>query len=272
MAQLPTGIHYSMPYDEYRAHSAISRSDLAEIERSPRHCEWRRRHPRESRQMDLGRAVHCAILEPDEYEQRYVVAPDFGDMRSSTNRAKRDEWAAGETRIVLQPKDHDKIMQITQGAARNAQAAALIGENVEVTAIAEIDGVMRKARADIVVDNRLIDIKTTRNAAPGPFARSVADYGYHEQAAWYLDVFAAAAPFERPPEKFVLIAIENEPPYECAVYEIDEQSIEAGRRANAQKLHELQQWREAGETRGYPETVLPLTLPAWELRRWGIGD
>ena len=57
---------------DYHAHPAISKSGLDLISRSPAH--YRYRAPKEpSRAMEIGTAIHTALLEPDRYAAEYVI-------------------------------------------------------------------------------------------------------------------------------------------------------------------------------------------------------
>ena len=66
--------------------------------------------------------------------------------------------------------------------------------------------------------NALIDLKTAVTAAPQRFSRSLVDYGYALQAAWYQDGYEALTG-ERLP--FVHVVVEKEPPHLVAMYQVD---------------------------------------------------
>lgn len=73
----------------------------------------------------------------------------------------------------------------------------------------EIDGVLLTGKPD-AVGKRIIELKTTANASPAAFARSVINYGYHYQAAGYRLLTGI--------NDYIWIAQEKTPPYLLAIY------------------------------------------------------
>ena len=65
-----------MTQKEYRETNGISRSELWKIEKSPLHFKWAQEHPdNDSKALVFGRAVHKAILEPNDFSSEFVILP-----------------------------------------------------------------------------------------------------------------------------------------------------------------------------------------------------
>ena len=75
----------------------------------------------------------------------------------------------------------------------------------------------------------LLDVKTCPDASPTGFAKSIANYRYAVQAAFYSDGWTAAT--SQTVHAFVFAAVEKEYPFAAAAYILDDESIEQGRRA-----------------------------------------
>ena len=100
-----------------------------------------------------------------------------------------------------------------------------------------------------------MDLKTTRDASPDGFGKSIANYRYHVQSAHYRDGFQAG--------RFVWVAVEIDPPYAVAVY-IDGDEIHA--RGDGERLSDLRLYAEckaSDKWPGYPDEVQNISLPRW---------
>jgi len=69
----------------------------------------------------------------------------------------------------------------------------------------------------------VLDLKTTIDASPKGFAKSVRQYGYLFQSAWYMTALRAMG--ERP-KQFVFLVVEKSEPYATACYALDNNDIE----------------------------------------------
>jgi len=79
-----------------------------------------------------------------------------------------------------------------------------------------------KLKPDIVIyDTAIIDLKTTSDSSVGGFARSAANFDYHIQAAFYLDLLKMTS--------FFFVAQETKRPYAVNIFEASDQFISQGR-------------------------------------------
>lgn len=234
--------------------------------RTPAHVKaWYDGHDaEETPALRFGRAVHCAVLEPDRYNEAYVVAPKF-DRRTKAGKAAAAAFAAEHGhKVAITQSDHDTIEGMRQAIEAHPIARALLtapDAQTEVTArwTDQYTGLRCKLRADLWIPSRrlCVDLKTAKDASPQGFARSVASYGYDVQQAHYEQGLGAAA--------FLFVVVEKEPPYAVGVYRMDEQSAARGHELWRGALDELARCVERDEWPGYGSGITELTLPRWRL-------
>jgi exodeoxyribonuclease VIII len=106
-----------------------------------------------------------------------------------------------------------------------------------------------------------VDLKTTVNAHPEAFARDAFKYRYHCQAAFYSDAKQIVENLPQTP-RFCFIVVEKEFPYAVAVYWLDDQSIDLGRRVYRKDLETYAWCREIDSWPGYDE-IRTLRLPRY---------
>ena len=269
--ELTHGIHLGVPEDVYhqRVLGLASKGALDLVRRSPAHYKaWvdGAKDNEESDALAFGKAFHCALLEPERFIGTYTVEPSFGDCRKKDNRAARDAWRAEHAgSVLLSSDDHLACMRMTESIRRHPIAGKLLaGGEAEVTARwrDEDTGIECKARADYLIRERrlIVDIKTAADASLESFRRSVANYGYHRQDAFYRAGFATAG---APVDNFVFVVVEKTAPYAVAVYMLDERAQAAGRLAVRDAIETLADCLERNEWAAYPEEIQVLELPGW---------
>jgi len=215
----------------------------------------------------FGRAYHSRVLEPDTFAQRFIVAPDFGDLRSSKNRALRDEWREAHPGVmVLSQEDFDRIEAMHAALMKHPVAAGIMRDgHAEVTMRwrDSVTGVEVKARADWWVPGKFfMDLKTTDDASPDGFKRSIVKYGYHAQHALYCEGARACGEEIR---NYLILAQEKEAPYVPAVYHIDAAAEIRGFELIAQGLETMRECLATDRWPGYGDGITELSLPAWAL-------
>lgn len=258
------GVYHGLSSDDYFKANRINCSGLKLLSKSPLHYKHSLEQSREETQaMKIGSAVHCAVLEQDEFENRYMVLPDGIDRRTKEGKALYAEMEVSG-KIILSASEHLMVDGVAQSVRSHESASKLLSDgSPEMTVFTEIDGIPAKCRTDWYRSNIIVDLKTTEDASADGFQRSIAKYGYHCQAAWYLDCCESAGVEA---QHFIFIAVEKTAPYAVGVYELDSASIEVGRVINQRALDKYRQCIESGLWNGYPTEIQTLSLPVWAMR------
>jgi hypothetical protein len=266
---LPAGIHHGVPESVYHARKlgVVNKSALDKIHKTPAHyrawVDWSQ--DEETPALAFGKALHCAVLEPEVFALRYVVQPGFGDLRTKEGKVARDAWLANNaSKIAITAEDAKRIDGIRASLAAHPKAALLIGGQSEVTLRWDDadTGLPCKARADYYRPDldACIDLKTTIDASPDGFAKSCANYRYHVQQAHYSEGFVAIG---KPLDAFVFVAVEKDPPYACAFYVLDAEGEEMGVAARRADMDRFAECMNTGEFPSYDTGIIQLTLPRW---------
>jgi exodeoxyribonuclease VIII len=252
---------------EYHALPSISKSGLDLIHRAPALYKWRRENRQDpTPAMRLGTLTHTAVLEPERFAAEVMVAPKI-DRRTSAGKA---EWQAfqieAEGRELIAADEMEKLLAIRDSVhAHPAAFKALFGNPTIEQSIFWTDpatGVDCRCRPDCVTAaGVIVDLKTCRDASPAGFAKSIAQYRYHVQAAFYSDGYAAA--FGEPPRGFVFIAVETEPPYLVGVYVSSAAMVDRGRIDYHADLETFRECLATDTWPGYSTSPLTLDLPKW---------
>lgn len=246
---------------DYHADPAVSASHLHAIAQSPYHY-WARyispdRMPSEpTAAMKLGSLVHCAVLEPDELLQRYGVC---SPRNTKAGKEQAAAMAAGGIEAVSEA-DMVTALNIAAAVRQHPAAAALLqsGKAEQSFWWDDADTGMRcKCRPDWLNGATVVDLKTTADASPRGFAKSIATFRYHVQASHYLAGLGA--------ERFVFIAAEKAAPYAVAVYELDAEALAIGDELRQRDMRVIADCRATGEWPGYSTGIEPLSLPKWAL-------
>ena len=233
----------------------LSYSALKAFAKSPNHyLAYINREVQETAAMVLGTAAHCAILEPQSFQERYAVAEKV-DRRT---KAGKEAWqrfqedSAGK--IVLTSEQNLDVLAMADGVNKNDEAAALLRHcKFEQPVEGEIGGVTFKGVADAIAPNAVIDLKTSADASPNGFGRQAANLGYFMQAAIYRLLTGV--------DKFYWIVVENSAPYNVSVFKPDEESLIAAEAQLYDLIEAFKAWD--GEPAGYAQHVETLTLPLW---------
>jgi hypothetical protein len=266
---LPAGLHHGVTESVYHARKlgVVNKSALDRIHRTPAHYRaWvDGAQDEETAALAFGKALHCAVLEPEVFALRYVVHPQFGDLRTKDGKAARDAWLAKSgPKIAVTAEDAARIDGIRASIAAHPKSMLLQGGHSEVTLRwddAET-GLPCKARADYYREDlaACIDLKTTIDASADGFAKSCANYRYHVQQAHYSAGFAAIG---KPLDAFVFVAVEKDPPYACAFYVLDAEGQEMGIAAWRADMERFAACMGSGDFPGYDTGIIQLTLPRW---------
>lgn len=217
----------------------ISRSMLESISISPLHYK----HALEAEDdidpaaAAIGTVVHDLILKPSTAYSRTLLCPEY-NAKSSTERKAHADWlAANGTGFNVVSKAQ---MELCKTLASKASESACLTKHLaahhpyfkdsesasEVSLVYHMEdlGFTIKGRLDFIGDGFILDIKTT-NKTPTErnFKRTIWDYGYLFQAAFYTILCRNAGLFEAP--DFIFAVVEKEEPHDIVLYRINKLDI-----------------------------------------------
>lgn len=263
----PAPVATPAPIGDYGALEGLNWSTLRHLWTSPKLLRWRVDHPREDTEaLELGRATHCAMLEPERWASSYIARPDFGDMRTKIAKAARDEWTAklAPGLEVLDADEHALAERCARSVHAHPSAFALLRGGRAEKPIQWVDelGVKCKARPDYVRPTSFADLKSTRRSTVREMTRDIATLLYHGQLAFYFDGLVAAHVLPADAECFV-VAVQTVEPYDVVPFRVGFDSLERGRRLYRALLEKYVACEAAGWWPGLAPEVIPLQLPPW---------
>ena len=260
-----------MTEKEYRAHPAVSRSELWVIHESPEKFKYFKENPPSpSNALIFGQFIHKMVLQPETLYEDFAVVPAV-DRRTAAGKAAYAEFAEqafGKT--IVTEADALLASEMRAAVTANPIAAPLLdGEKErEFFWVDEDTGEECKCRVDVLTtleDGRVavVDYKSTKSANPDVFNNEIYRYGYHFQAAMYTEgVMHVLELAERP--TFILIAQEKTAPYAVNVVEVTPDVMTAGVDKYRELLGIYHDCKETGYWYGYNgpfgdinETYLP---------------
>jgi hypothetical protein len=225
-----------------------------------------------SKSMELGTVVHAILLEPDTLQDVAVIAPSFSGKGSMAARAEFK--ANNEGRILLSSADMAKA----QAMASNVLALPDVGDILDVAQCEHSGfyddpetGLACKYRPDCRADWIILDVKSSTDASPIGFSRSIQNFGYHISAAHYLIGDEVLMGSDH--ETFSFLVVESSPPYLAATYVLDQASLAYGRFLRAKALATIKECTESGDWPGYGFNKPQLIgVPPWAIRQFECGD
>jgi hypothetical protein len=254
---------------DYHAHPALSVSGAKKL--LPPSCpalyRYERDNPPEAKPaFDYGSAAHKALLGAGP-KVAVVEAPDWKSKRAQDAR----KAAHAEGLIPLLTEEYKQIDAMVAALRAHPLAAALFEPgtgNAEVSAFWHDPtfGVDRRCRFDwlpFTDGGRLIlpDYKTTQSASPRKIPKTIADYRYHMQAAWYRDMAHGLEIAEE--IIFLLVFQEKKAPYLVTVAEIDADGMRMGTGYNDTALEVFAACTAADHWPGYTDDVQLVSLPTY---------
>jgi exodeoxyribonuclease VIII len=265
---LSAHLTYRMPFAEYVKIPAIHFSTLKAIDTSPLHYAHAVKHQRgDTDALRLGRILHAMVLDPS--------PPDVAIYEGKVRRGKEWEAFAAEHcgQTILRRDEIEKSVAMRAALLAHPIAGGLLAEGEgEVTVEWSMMGHACRGRLDwLRPDGSFVELKTTRRIAPRAFARDFGSFLYHAQIAFYRGGLEAALGVDASEELPRVIAVENEPPHDVAVYPIGYDVLEAGQRKVDEWIRKIDACRTSRRWPGVAEGEIDLRLADWILSE-GMPD
>jgi len=265
------GVYQGLSNEAYHGGPGVSKSGLWTLfEKTPAHYKFPpvKEETTQSKAIkDFGTAAHMAILEPEEFEKKVVRGP--ADRRGN-KWTDKEEACKLDGSLLLVESAYDDVLAIRDAVHADSWINAILtsGDGMNEAsgyAIDPVTGELVRIRPDRYRrDLRImIDVKSTESAHPDAFARSVTNYGYHAQEAFYTDVWQSLG---MPVDGFVFIAWEKKSPYAKAVYELSPAIVDEGRAIMRQALDTYHECKSKDHWPAYGDGVQELSFKRWAYR------
>ncbi len=250
------GIYLNIPFGEYLQWPIMSQSTLKEGQKSMAHLRaamLKERVKIPTDDMTLGSALHTAFLEPNEAKDRIAV------FTGSARRGK--EWEAfredNAKRIILTANQNTQLVGMVESLRRHPEVCRWVDkiQSVETSVIGDVHGLRMKGRCDAFTTEPMIDLKKVADGDTGKFTRDAIKWGYHVQAFVYSELFGRS--------RFMLITVEDEPPYDVCPYEMSPGMIRQGEREAGAIIKQVLECQETGVWPGRSNVPVMLELPEW---------
>ena len=246
---------------DYFAHPALSQTGAKTLLRSPAQYSHERDNPAPPTDAMLaGQLLHAMVLEPASVAQRFSTGPDLSgvttkDGKPAANPAATAEgkalvaaWTAANPGVaVFSLADWSRIAAMAEALLDAPMPAELAESGVgepytlrdlladpqakrELAIFWDSDGCPCKAKIDVAVNiggkALVLDLKSTSaDLTEADLSRAVATFGYHRQAAHYLEAVASQGVVDA---EFWFGFVGKTAPHEVAWIRLTEQSLSVG--------------------------------------------
>lgn len=261
----------SMTNAEYRKKEGISSSDLKRMMKSMAHWKYYHDNPEDSdtEALQFGRAYHKLMLEPDDFDNEFIVSPKFDRRTKEGKVAYEDFQKKADGKEVINEETYQKLLEM-QVALYNTPFVKLLIKGEHEKSFFwkdETTGIPCKCRPDSfgqIKDQYIcVDLKTTNDAETDKFMKDALKFGYDIQACHYCEGLESTY---KKPFKFIFIAQEKTAPYLVNVLEADNYFMASGRELRSKLLDEYKKALETDVWEGYMTegtAVNKLSVPAW---------
>ena len=267
--EISTGTLLGTAAADYHAIEALSASGAKMLLRSPAHYLAGKAKPMQpSPAMKLGTVVHTLILEPEKAAAEIAVCPKFDLRTTFGKKGQADFEASAEGKLVVNEDVYDRAARIADsvrghGFVREQMLSG--GGEAEAVMLWRQYDVACKCRMDMLKGATIFDVKTCQDASPDGFARQIATYSYHVQAAHYAAGYREVTGWDL--DRFVFVAVESEAPYAVGIYALDPRSLQSGRilmaRAGVAYKRALEMMANGEAPATYGDELIEIGIPGW---------
>lgn len=271
IADIAPGIYYDLGNEQYHSGPGVSKSQLDDIAISPATYIWRKKAPVDTEKLqalDMGTALHCLLLEPHEFDSRFIKAPEF-NRRTKDGKAEEAEFlknCADTGKMVLEYDDHRKLMLMRDSVMAHPDARWLLEQaghsEASIYWTDDETGELCRCRPDRKLNDFpiLLDVKKVDDMSR--FERHVEEFRYHVQNAMYADGFAKH--FGDKPE-FIFLAVSSS--IECGRYPVRVRPLEPEWIATGRDLYrrDLNTYHQCRINNDWHD-LIPLQRPGWARR------
>jgi exodeoxyribonuclease VIII len=226
LSTLPDGIYTDISDEEYFGDkSRVNCSTLKKVIMSGGSTAYLKEIVKPTKAMRIGTAFHTLVLEPNEFDNRFIVIPDvsFATKEGKAYKEKYSDCVFADEKdrdsddgkvVVIKEPDYDDLQNLKTGLLVGADGRATLADHllrqpgdVEAVVLFTYLGVPCKIKIDkLLEDYHCLDVKTCLSCKADDFARASFDRGYFIQSAFYKLAFKCLADAD---VKFTFLAVEK---------------------------------------------------------------
>lgn len=252
------GLYPGVDFEDYLRWPLLSQSVLKHGRESMAHLKAAidgARTVKITDDMTLGSALHTAFLEPELAARRIAVWE--GERRAG--KAWDEFCMENVGRYKLTLNMHERLIGMVRSLRAHPVVREWLGkiEATEMSGIGTIRDVPIKGRCDAVTPDPLVDLKKVSCGDLHAITRTILDFGYHLQGYIYRRIFDR--------ERFMLITVEDAPPYDVVACEMSPAMLREGEREVLRLLDQYRWCRDRNEWPGRSNEIVQIELPEWLL-------
>jgi hypothetical protein len=217
----------------------------------------------------LGSAAHDFIFRTGIFASKWGIFPETYNGTTKEGKETKANLAKSYGVNLLKHADHQLLMSFNKSLKAHPTIAKLLAgiTDTELSIFWEEQGIKCKARLDAVAQigdtTVIIDLKTSRSASQSDFEKSCVNYGYLIQSAHYLAGAKACGIVKENNNNFLHVVVEKEAPFLCAVYCLDDGSLELGEKRRQEAMRKYSCAKATGVWCGYSEVIETIAAPHW---------
>ncbi len=286
---LPDGWHEDVPMPTYIADPALSSSGELKIDNTPKEYKHDQDNEREeTAAMIEGTALHLAVLEPNLFDDYYVVLGQCEAYKKDDTRCTNEGIYYRDGMSYCGVRSHDPyekepmepgihILKDSQMERLRHATEAVLSHKIasqyfrgqgrsELTGIwtDPATGVRCKIRIDreIARASHHVDLKYTQFLSDEGFRRQAGKMGWVRRSAFYRRGMAALG---RPADASIIIAAQNGAPHDCRSFLLNEEQIARFAAKIDGSLAKYAHCLDTDEWPGYPQILEPMKLKEWDM-------
>jgi hypothetical protein len=229
---------------------------------------------RKSDEMEIGTVVHILLCEPSRRGD-VILIPD--EVLASNGARSGNAWKAFAAehngRILLKRDQFNHCLRLVDRVHKHPIAGKLLKE-VDVWEEPRFwthkpSGVECRCKVDAQITKHRwrMDVKTSADAMPEGFSKSIADFFYHLQTAMYLDSFDD----DTDEWKWTWLVVQTEGLPRVRCYEIDATALALGRDLMDRYLDEYHERRERNDwSDDNEDKIVAIAPPGWHFKKFEV--
>jgi hypothetical protein len=150
--------------------------------------------------------------------------------------------------LISSTREMNEASPMIEALRRDSRAVDLLAGKAESEIAWEIGGRACEGRVDVIGQDRVVELKTTRCAHPDVFMRQARYLNYHVQLAWYADGLGVSAGY--------IVAVESTAPYAVSVFHLTDRTLDEGRRIYRGWFEKLMVCEQTNEWPGYSQHMV----------------